>query len=92
MCALQIFCIIIIIIIIIRPITDDNQSILIETSSCNLQFFSELITTQLRVFYLVSLQVVFTLLRPITIAKKVYRKPIIHAFQKLDNTHLEKKL
>ena len=42
---------------------DDDQSILIETSSCNLQFFSELITTQLRDFYMVSLQVVFTLLK-----------------------------
>ena len=41
---------------------DDDQSILIETSSCNLQFFSELITTQLRDFHMVSPQVVFTLL------------------------------
>ena len=35
----------------------DDQSILIETSSCNLQFFSELITTQLRDFHMVSPQV-----------------------------------
>ena len=41
---------------------EDDQSILIETSSCNLQFFSVLITTQLRDFHMVSLQVVFTLL------------------------------
>ena len=34
----------------------------VETSSCNLQFFSELITTQLRDFHMVSSQVVFTLL------------------------------
>ena len=39
---------------------DDDQIILIETSSCNLQFFSELITTQLRDFHMVSPQVVFT--------------------------------
>ena len=38
---------------------EDDQSILIETSSCNLQFFSELITTQLRDFHMVSPQVVF---------------------------------
>ena len=43
-------------------ISQDDQSILIETSSCNLQFFSELITTQLRDFHMVSLPVVFTLL------------------------------
>ena len=50
-----------------RPIYDinvclspeDDQSILIETSSCNLQFFSELITTQLRDFHMVSPQVAF---------------------------------
>ena len=41
---------------------DDHQGILIETSSCNLEFFSELITTQLREFHMVSPQVVFTLL------------------------------
>ena len=41
------------------PIPQDDQSILIETSSCNLQFFSELITTQLREFHTVSPQVVF---------------------------------
>ena len=41
---------------------EDDQSILIETSSCNLQFFSELITTQLRDFHMVWPQVVFTLL------------------------------
>ena len=29
---------------------EDDQSILIETSSCNHRFFSELITTQLRIF------------------------------------------
>ena len=29
--------------------SDNDQSILIETSSCNLQLFSELITTQLRI-------------------------------------------
>ena len=28
---------------------EDDQSLLIETSSCNLQFFSELITTQVRI-------------------------------------------
>ena len=28
---------------------EDDQSILIETSSCNLRFFLELITTQLRI-------------------------------------------
>ena len=39
-----------------------DQSMLIELSSCNLQFFSELITTQLRDFHMVSPQVVFTLL------------------------------
>ena len=33
-----------------------NPSILIETSSCNLRFFSELITTQLRDFHTVSPQ------------------------------------
>ena len=38
---------------------DDDQRIPIETSSCNLQFFSELITTQLRDFHMVSPQVVF---------------------------------
>ena len=38
---------------------EDDQSILIETSSCNLQFFSELITTQLRDFHMVSPQVAF---------------------------------
>ena len=27
---------------------EDDQSIMIETSSCNLQFFSELITTHIR--------------------------------------------
>ena len=42
--------------------TEDDQSILIETSSCNLQFFSELITTQLRDFHIVPQQVVFTLI------------------------------
>ena len=36
---------------------EDDLSILIETSSCNLQFFSELITTQLRDFHMVSPQV-----------------------------------
>ena len=36
---------------------EDDQSILIETSSFNLQFFSELITTQLRDFHMVSPQV-----------------------------------
>ena len=30
---------------------EDDQSILIETSSCNLQFFSELIITQLRILH-----------------------------------------
>ena len=35
---------------------------LIETSSSNLQFFSELITTQLRDFHMVSPQVFFTYL------------------------------
>ena len=40
----------------------DDQSILIVTSSCNIQFFSELITTQLRDFHMVSPQAVFTLL------------------------------
>ena len=39
--------------------TEDDQSILIETSSCNLQFFSEPITTQLRDFHMVSPQVAF---------------------------------
>ena len=38
---------------------EDDQIILIETSSCNLQFFSELITTQLRDFHMVSPQVAF---------------------------------
>ena len=33
------------ILINIWKLTEDDQSILIETSSCNLQFFSELITT-----------------------------------------------
>ena len=47
------------IISIVSP--EDHQSILIETSSCNLQFFSELIS-QLRDFHMVSPQVVFTLL------------------------------
>ena len=39
---------------------EDDQSILIETLSCNLQFFSELhvITTQLRDFHMVPPQVV----------------------------------
>ena len=46
--------------LIVSP--DDNQSMLTETLSCNLQFFSELITTQLRDFHMVSPQVVFTLL------------------------------
>ena len=32
---------------------DDDQSILIETSSCNLQFFSELITTQLIIIIII---------------------------------------
>ena len=39
-----------------------DPSILIETSSCKLQFFSEQITTQFRDFHMVSPQVVFTLL------------------------------
>ena len=38
----------------------NNQIILIETSSCNLQIFSELITTQLEIFHVVSPQTVFT--------------------------------
>ena len=41
------------------PQDNTDQSILIETSSCNLQFFSELITTQLRDFHMVSPQVAF---------------------------------
>ena len=47
---------------LLRHPPEDDQSILIETSSCNLQFFSELTTTQLRDFHMVSPQVVFTLL------------------------------
>ena len=43
----------------VRHSPEDDQSILIEMSSCNLQFFSELITTQLRDFHMVSPQVVF---------------------------------
>ena len=46
---------------------DDDQSILIETSSFNLRFFSELITTQLREFHMVSPQVVFNLLIFLTV-------------------------
>ena len=40
--------------------------------SCNLQFFSELITTQLRDFHMVSLQVVFTLLIFLTMQSYMY--------------------
>ena len=40
-------------------LAEDDQSILIETSSCNLQFISGLITTQLRDFHMVSPQVAF---------------------------------
>ena len=50
---------------------EDDQSILIETSSCNLQFFSELITTQLRDFHMVSPQVVSTL--PIFLSMQSYK-------------------
>ena len=39
-------------------VPEDDQNIVIETSSCNLQFFSELIPTQLRDFHMVSPQVV----------------------------------
>ena len=39
---------------------EDNQSILIETSSCNLQFFSELVTILNWEFHMVSPQTVFT--------------------------------
>ena len=38
---------------------EDDQSILIETSSCNYQFFSELITTHWE-FHMVSPQTIFT--------------------------------
>ena len=38
---------------------EDDQSILIEMLSCNLQFFLELIATQLRDFHMVSPQVAF---------------------------------
>ena len=40
--------------VIYHDSAEDDQSILIEMSSCNLQFFSELITTQLRDFHMVS--------------------------------------
>ena len=42
---------------------EDDQSILIETSSLTSSSFSELITTQLRYVHMVSPQVVFTLLK-----------------------------
>ena len=68
--------------------TEDDQSILIETLSCNLQFFSELITTQLRDFHMVSPQVAF----PLHVPTCIYLTMQSYKFYTLYKYHLKKRL
>ena len=71
----------------VRHSPDDDHSILIETSSCNLQFFSELITTQLRDFHMVSPQVVFSLPIFLTMQSyKFYLKPSCFSWTSVAST------